>query len=68
MLPCFLGDRYRDLVRLPGAVPIADRSIWLLLRPDLRKTARVRAFVDFIATAILSHRKLLEGRGVLTEA
>lgn len=62
MLPCFLGDRDRDLVRVPGAVPIADRNIWLLLRPDLRKTARVRAFVDFIATAILSHRNLLEGR------
>ena len=64
MLPCFLGDRDRDLVRVPGAVAIADRSIWLLLRSDLRKTARVRAFVDFIAAAILSHRNLLEGRGI----
>ena len=62
MLPCFLGDQDPDLVRVPGAVAIADRSIWLLLRPDLRKTARVRAFVDFIAAAILSHRSLLEGR------
>lgn len=31
--------------------------------PDLRKTARVRAFIDVIAAAILDHRALLEGRG-----
>jgi DNA-binding transcriptional LysR family regulator len=62
MLPCFLGDQDRDLVRVPGAVAIPDRSIWLLLRSDLRKTARMRTFVDFIATAILSHRNLLEGQ------
>ena len=62
MLPCFLGDREPGLVRVPGAVPIPDRGIWLLLRSDLRRTARVRVFVDFIAAAILEHRALLEGR------
>ena len=62
MLPCFLGDREPGLVRVPGAVPVPDRSVWLLLRPDLRRTARVRALVDFIAAAILDHRALLEGR------
>ena len=62
MLPCFLGDRDSGLVRVPGTAPIPDRSIWLLSRPDLRRTARVRAFVDFIAAAILDHRALLEGR------
>lgn len=62
MLPCFLGDREPGLVRVPGAVPIPDRSIWLLLRAGLRTTARVRAFVDFIAAAILDRRALLEGR------
>ena len=62
MLPCFLGDREPGLVRVPGAVTVPDRSIWLLSRPDLRRTARVRAFVDFVAAAILGHRGLLEGR------
>lgn len=61
MLPCFLGDTDPGLARVPGAVPIPDRSIWLLLRTDLRRTARVRAFVDFIAPAILKQRSLLEG-------
>ncbi len=62
MLPCFLGDRDLDLVRVPDTTPIPDRSIWLLLRPELRRTARVRAFVDFIAPAVLRHRDLLQGR------
>ncbi|MDP6709408.1 MAG: LysR family transcriptional regulator [Alphaproteobacteria bacterium] len=62
MLPCFLGDREPGLVRVPGALPIPDRSIWLLSHHGLRKTARVRAFVDYIADAILAHRALLEGR------
>jgi DNA-binding transcriptional LysR family regulator len=62
MLPCFLGDREPDLVRAPRAVPVPDRSIWLLSRHGLRGTARVRAFVDFIAIAILDQRALLEGR------
>jgi DNA-binding transcriptional LysR family regulator len=63
MLPCFLGDTEPGLVRVPGAEVIADRSLWLLSRSDLRRTARVRAFLDFIAEAILARRPLLEGRG-----
>jgi DNA-binding transcriptional LysR family regulator len=62
MLPCFLGDGEPGLVRVPGAAPIPDRSLWLLLHDDLRKAARVRAFVDFMATAIGEAKPLLEGR------
>lgn len=60
-LPCFIGDQWPNLVRVPGVDPFLDRSIWLLLHNDLRKTARVRAFVDFMAEAILKDRKLLLG-------
>ncbi len=63
MPPCFLGDREPGLVRVPGAVPIPDRSIWLLSHAELRRTARVRAFIDFTTAAILDRRALLEGRG-----
>ncbi len=63
MLPCFLGDREPGLVRVPGANPVPDHSIWMLSRADLRRTARVQAFIDFITAAILDHRALLEGRG-----
>ncbi len=48
-IACHLGDRYSGLVRAPFQKPIEHRSIWLLLHRDLRKTTRVRLFVDFIA-------------------
>jgi DNA-binding transcriptional LysR family regulator len=62
LLPCFLGDREPGLVRAPSAKPVPDRSLWLLLHEDLRKAARVRVFVDFMAEAIGEARPLLEGR------
>ena len=63
MPPCFLGDTEPGLMRVPGCELIADRSIWLLLHQGLQSSARIRAFIDFIAPAILRHRELLEGRG-----
>lgn len=59
-LPCFMGDSDTRLVRVPGAEPEPSRSIWLLLHGDLQKTARVRAFVDHAARAILSNRAAYE--------
>lgn len=51
-VPSFLGDHDPRLVRVPGVTPVPDRTIWLLLHGDLRKSARVRAFVDHTAAAI----------------
>lgn len=62
MLPCFLGDMDPELRRLP---PYRQRDIfemWLLTHADLRKTARVRAFMNFMADAIAPHIDLIEGR------
>lgn len=47
-VPAFLADTHPTLVCIPK-VPIgAGRGIWALLHGDLRRTARVRAFVDFV--------------------
>ncbi len=61
VLPCFMGDAHPGLMRVPGVEPRPDRSIWLLLHSDLRRTARVRAFVDFAAEAIQRDRDLFLG-------
>ncbi|MEM7056462.1 MAG: LysR family transcriptional regulator [Pseudomonadota bacterium] len=61
ILPCFMGDVDDRLARVPGATLQPDRSIWLLLHSDLRRTARVRALVDFAARAIRSDRDLFMG-------
>ncbi|MDK9760107.1 LysR family transcriptional regulator, partial [Vibrio sp. D173a] len=53
-LACNLGDRHPNLVRAPFQKPLPYRSIWLLLHTDLRRTARIRRFVDFLGEQIQS--------------
>lgn len=60
-LPCFLGDSDPDLVRLFGPEPELGGELWLLYHGDLRQTARVRAFSDFLFDSIRGDRALLEG-------
>ena len=57
-VPCFLADGDTRLVRIPGVKPTPNRSIWILLHGDLRRTARVRAFVDHTAKYIDDNRSL----------
>lgn len=62
-LPCGLADLETDLVRiapLPGEFTL---DLWLLTHEDLRQTARIRAFLDFLAEAMAKEAPLLEGRG-----
>ncbi len=63
MLPCFLGDPDPALKRLSQPEPNANFVLWLLTHRDMRTNARIRTFTDFIATALKSHRPLLEGHG-----
>ncbi len=55
-LACNLGDRHPNLIRAPFQKPMPYRSIWLLLHRDLKNTARVRLFVDFLAECVQSRR------------
>jgi DNA-binding transcriptional LysR family regulator len=61
-LPCFVGDVRPDLVRLAAPEPRFSADLWLLTHPDLRKAARVRALLDFLADEIARHRPLIEGK------
>ncbi|MBI2895052.1 MAG: LysR family transcriptional regulator [Deltaproteobacteria bacterium] len=61
-LPCFLGDADADLVRLFPPEPELAAELWLLYHGDLRQTARVRAFCDFMLESLRAQRPLLEGR------
>jgi len=61
LIPCFLGDAEPDLVRLPPGHPLPGYDIWLLTHRDLRNSARVRAFLDFLAEAIVPLRPTLMG-------
>ena len=63
LLPCYLGDREPGLVRLGDPLPEVRPSLWLLTHQDLRRTARVRAFLEFMGRRLAGERELLEGRG-----
>lgn len=61
-LPCYLGDADPRLRRLaPEVLPVPELGLWLLTHADLRRTARVRAFTEAIATAINKERASFEG-------
>jgi DNA-binding transcriptional LysR family regulator len=64
-LPCFLADREAGLRRVTPPVPQLRREIWVLTRRDLRDVPHVRAFLDFIGSAIARDRALLEGEMTL---
>ena len=60
-LPCFIADQRPTLVRLAPPNPDFSTGLWLLTHPDLRQSARVRAFLDFMAAEIVKRRRLIEG-------
>jgi len=62
VLPCFLGDREPGLRRVLPPDPAMGSELWLFTHEDLRRTARIRAFLDFMAEALGAERDLLEGR------
>ena len=60
-LPCFIADARPSLVRLTSPNPDFSAGLWLLTHPDLRQSARVRAFMDFTAAEIARQRRTIEG-------
>ncbi len=60
MLPAFSGDASPHLRR--RCAPIDAGSLWVLIHPDLRATARVRAFVDFITERLRAELPAIAGQ------
>ena len=63
VLPCFIGTAIPGLTQLTPPLPELEGELWLLTHPDLRNTARVRAFLDFSAAEIGKRREVIEGNG-----
>ena len=60
-LPCWVAHFVPDLMRVPGTEVTLDRSIWLLLHSDLRRTTRVRLLVDHLARELRELRPVFLG-------
>lgn len=61
VLPCYLCDDDERLSRVGEPIPELATELWLLTHPDLRRVARVRAFVDFVAQAVNAQGDQLKG-------
>ena len=62
LLPCGLGDSSSRLCRVPVEYEAPRNGFWLLSHIDLRTTARIRIFRDFMLEAIQPYIPLIEGR------
>jgi DNA-binding transcriptional LysR family regulator len=61
-LPCYLGDTSAGLLRIGPPVAAMETALWVLTHEDLRRTARVGAFTEFMARFLGAERALFEGR------
>ena len=61
-LPCFLADPDTRLKRIMPPPDELASELWLLSHPDLRRTARVKALMDFLTEVMLKEKDLIEGR------
>ncbi len=60
-VPCMAGDSAPELVRATKRPPKPSRDIWILTHEDLRRTARVRAFMDFAEKVLRDNKSMLLG-------
>ncbi|TDU31725.1 LysR family transcriptional regulator [Panacagrimonas perspica] len=61
VLPCFIGDADVRLERVPGTYAPTDMHLWVLAHPDLRRSARVRAFLQFFGERLQGERDRILG-------
>ena len=61
-LPCFLADPDTRLTRILAPPDELTSKLWLLTHPDLRRTARVRALMDYLVEVLDKEKDLIEGR------
>jgi DNA-binding transcriptional LysR family regulator len=61
VLPCFAGDSSPLLQRLEPIDAGFATNLWILTHPDLRRAARIKAFIDFMSAALRKKRRLLAG-------
>jgi DNA-binding transcriptional LysR family regulator len=55
LLPTFIGDKERGLARLSGGEAVLERELWLLVHPELKHLARIKAVVGWIEQSVSSH-------------
>ncbi len=67
-LGCLLADIDPELIQCSEVIPELRAGSWLVTRPELKDTPRVRAFIDFIVPHFAALRRSLEARGEAAKA
>ncbi|MTI16202.1 LysR family transcriptional regulator [Rhodobacteraceae bacterium RKSG542] len=60
-LPVVFSKVFPDLKPVPNAKQFLGHSLWLVLHSDMRKTVRIRRFVDFMAAELMALKKDMQG-------
>jgi len=61
VLPCYVGDGQPLLERLTPAIPELAAEYWIIVHRDLRRSACVRAVLDWVRQVFAEQRKLIAG-------
>jgi DNA-binding transcriptional LysR family regulator len=61
VLPCFVADREPELERVTEPECSGEFGVWVLTHPDLRRNARIRAFMQEIGAMIATQEQGLLG-------
>jgi len=61
VIPCFVCDHEPDLERLTEPETSGEFGVWVLTHPDLRRSARIRAFMQAIGAMLATHEQSLLG-------
>jgi DNA-binding transcriptional LysR family regulator len=61
VLPCYVGDGHPLLERLTPPIPELAADYWIIVHRDLRRSACVRAVMDWIRRVFTEQRDLIAG-------
>src|SRR5438034_1164447 len=61
VIPCYVGDGHPLLERLTPPIPELAATYWMIVHRDLRRSACVRAVIDWIKTLFAEQRDVLAG-------
>jgi DNA-binding transcriptional LysR family regulator len=61
VLPCYVGDGHPLLERLTPPIPEIAAEYWIIVHRDLRRSACVRAVIDWMKASFAEQRDVLAG-------
>ena len=61
VIPCYIGDGHPLLERLTAPIPELDATYWMIVHRDTRRSACVRAVIDWIKALFAEQRDLIAG-------